>query len=73
MRYKHFTNEELLVNIDDKRRYSPLIDELALRLEKEIVNMAEVNHKVECPVCSAQLEADLDLGNGMFTIQLDKS
>ena len=65
-----FTNEELLHHLDERRSQSPIIDELCKRLEPNaFTEVKQINHRVECPVCTAQLEADLDEGNAMFTLR----
>jgi hypothetical protein len=46
-KYDRFTNRELLVELDNARQYSPIIQELCVRLE---------NIGNECPVCEADLE-----------------
>lgn len=53
----HLTNAELLRHIDAKRYRSPLIDELASRLETATDPFADVN---ECPVCGATITIDVD-------------
>lgn len=57
MIYTMFTDAELLQEIDDRRRHSPIIDELAKRLA-----LAEkpVNCSAQCPVCDAALTVDYD-------------
>lgn len=69
-KYANLTNAELLVQIDSIRDKSPIIEELAHRLEQGVGIDDESGHNVTCPVCEAQLEADYDSGNDMFTLQL---
>lgn len=50
----HLTNADILREVDDKRQYSPVIDELCQRLE----TMALI-----CPCCEADIvEAAKELG-----------
>lgn len=69
--FTNYTDDELLRLVDDKRYRSPLIDELCTRLEKrgEVAVQEDANCRVECPVCTAPLEAGYDADNNMFTIQ----
>lgn len=69
-KYSNLTDEELLNKIDDARQHSPIIDELAGRLEKLDRTNNETNTRVECPVCEAKLEAGLDEDNNIFTLEL---
>lgn len=69
-KYARLTTAELLVQVDSIRDKSPIIEELALRLEQGVGINDESGHNVTCPVCKAQLEADYDSGNDMFTLRL---
>lgn len=70
--YSHLTDEELLRHISNFKHHSPIIEELAQRLEKEIVEIVEdANHTVKCPVCKAVLEADYDPGENKFTLIIE--
>lgn len=69
-RYSNLTDDELLSRIDEARQHSPIIDELASRLEKKERINNQTNTRVECPVCEAALEADLDEGNNIFTLEI---
>jgi len=72
-KFSNYTTEELLSLIDEKRAQSPLVDELATRLEASVASnvLEDSNHRVHCPVCEAALEADYDTGNSMFTIKVE--
>lgn len=70
--YRVMTDDELLRYIDEKRQHSPLIEELCKRLETKEMVLKDANHRVECPVCEAALEADYDEGNGMFELRIEK-
>lgn len=69
-RYSNLTDDELLSRIDEARQHSPIIDELASRLEKKERINNQTNARVECPVCKAALEADLDEDNNIFTLEI---
>lgn len=72
-KYRNLSNEELLNRIEDARAHSPIIEELATRLETAFDPIkGDANRRVECPVCEANLEADFDFGNEMFTIRIDR-
>lgn len=72
-KYANFSDDELLNEVDAKRQYSPILEELCCRLEKKALDLRDTNHKVECPVCEASLIADLDTENNMFEIKTDKT
>lgn len=57
MTYLHFTDGELLREIDDRRKHSPLINELAKRLER-VGGIS--GGDVTCPVCDANLKLGVD-------------
>lgn len=71
-KYHNTPNEELVRIGLDKGEYSPLIQELAQRLDAKTSIDSEANHRVECPVCEAVLVADYDQGNNMFEIKADR-
>lgn len=71
-KYANLMDEELLREVDDARARSPVIEELAKRLEKGTGIGTDSNHRVECPVCEAALEADFCEGNNMFTLELGR-
>ena len=52
----HNMPDEFLREVDDARGYSPLIEELAARLERKMVcaSMSEF----ECPICEAILQVE---------------
>jgi hypothetical protein len=68
--YSHYSNEELLRYVDDKRGHSPIIEELCQRLEKKTLKeeTQAANNNVECPVCESQLVVDYDQGNNIFDL-----
>ena len=71
---KNFTNQELISHLESVMHHSPVILELIKRLQKaddEEVSLANINDKVECPVCMASLQADLDTANSMFRLKID--
>ena len=67
----NMTDEELLCSLEDKRHQSPILFELTRRLRKHIESedKSKVNDKIECPVCMANLQVDIDWGNNMFTVK----
>lgn len=69
------SDQELLVALDDKRPHSPILNLLLERIEAGlgVQVMANANHRVECPVCMAQLEVDYDEGNTLFNLRIDRS
>jgi hypothetical protein len=68
----NLTDEELINSLEDKRHQSPIISELIRRLESHVqsTDVSKVNDRVECPVCMADLQADVDWGNNMFTLKV---
>jgi predicted ATPase len=69
----HNVPDEELVNIGlEKGEFSPLIQELAQRLDAKTSIDSGANHRVECPVCEAALVADYDQGNNMFEVKVDR-
>lgn len=73
--YSNLSDEEFLLDIDDKRYQSPVIKELCRRLE--LLNNArgiaeDTNHRSECPVCEAGLIVDYDEGNSLFDLKVDR-
>lgn len=70
--YRNMSDEELLDVLDDAKHLSPVIGELCKRLELKAVSITDANHRVECPVCQASLEADYDEANTMFTLKVEK-
>lgn len=72
-KYNHLDDDELLNLVDEKRQYSPLIEELCHRLESKNINIPEDhNSRSECPVCEVQLEVSFDGGNNMFELEIQR-
>ena len=69
-KYRNLTDAELLSAIDAIRHESPIIAELAEHLEKKKLTDKNTNCRVECPVCEAELTADLDKGNNSYTLEI---
>ena len=70
-KYGYLSIDELLRLVEDRRDKSPIIDELCNRLENtEASILPDSNRRVECPICEAELEADYDEANTMFTIKV---
>lgn len=65
------TDMELIVHVDEARYLSPLIGELAKRLEAIIKSDArdDYNGQASCPVCEASLLVDFDDANKLFNIK----
>ena len=71
--YRSLTTEEFLSQIEEKRQYSPIIQELCLRLEyKETHGNAQTNPRIECPVCESQLKIAWDSENNLYDVEIDK-
>ena len=70
-KYSTLSLDELLRLVEDRRSQSPIIDELCNRLENVTASvLPDSNTRVECPICEANLEADYDEANTMFTIKV---
>lgn len=63
---EHLNNQEYLSRLADARLHSPVIEELAARLEKVIESSPEKLNGglTHCPICEAQLKVDIDI-NGV--------
>lgn len=70
-RYSNLTDDELLSRIDETRQQSPIIDELANRLERKERTDSETRTRIECPVCEALLNVDLDEDDNTFTLRIE--
>jgi len=69
-RYSNLNDAELLCQVEAAREQSPVIEELAKRLEKQTTGFNEsTGHRVACPVCEVPLKADFDDANNMFTLE----
>lgn len=58
--YNHLTDDELLRHIDLARHHSPIIEELAKRLESS--QTGDDSGTKKCPVCEAQVRVGYDDG-----------
>jgi len=73
--YTHLSDEEFLIDMDDKIAHSPVIKEFARRLRRftdHTVLPADTNHRTECPVCAAGLLVEYDEGNTLFELKVDR-
>ena len=73
--YTHLNDPEFLSAIDAVRHYSPVIKELARRLEARSEMEAALfgtNHRAECPICQGPLTVEYDDGNDLFELGIDK-
>lgn len=62
--YHNTPTEELIRSLEDKRCYSPIIEELCQRLENgDCVDSHDVQTRAQCPVCEAELNVE-DEDNG---------
>lgn len=62
--YANYTDQELLQVLSEKRQHSPIIEELCQRLESYThINQKETNITVDCPVCEAKLNIDIDVSD----------
>jgi hypothetical protein len=74
-KYRNLSNEELLsVAAERDRSGSDLLQELINRLEKleAIESRADVNERVECPCCQANLLVEFDPHNNLYEVKVDK-
>ena len=67
--YWNLTDEELLAEVRVAGLYSPLIAELADRLENDPRDCPEIEAEVVCPVCRADLLVDSLAPEGILTIK----
>lgn len=73
--YTHLSDEEFLLDMDEKTYHSPIIKEFARRLRHFVEHTtlpADVNHRAECPVCAAGLCVEYDEGNTLFELKVDR-
>ncbi|OHD22914.1 MAG: hypothetical protein A2Y38_19810 [Spirochaetes bacterium GWB1_59_5] len=72
-KYSNLTDDEFLGQVDDARSKSPIIDELATRLEK--ANRQRVpedsDTRVDCPVCEASLVVSYDETTNRFKAETE--
>lgn len=74
-RFNRLSNEELLsVAAERDRSGSDLLQELVNRLEKleAIESRADVNERVECPCCQANLLVEFDPYNNLYDVKVNK-
>ncbi len=84
-KFRTLTDTELLSVIQTARRHSPIIEELAGRLERvwwlerqhhdvltETESVAEKPRAFSCPVCEAELLGSLNLIDDCFTIEINQ-
>ena len=68
-KYSHLTDDELLRMVDDARPKSPLIEELATRLEKTVKAEKSGTWAHDCPVCEAALNCTLNDDGDQLTLE----
>jgi hypothetical protein len=67
----HLTIEELINQLEDIRGMSPILDLLVSRLENSTTRIPDsATHSVKCPVCAAEMTADYDVENEIFTLKV---
>lgn len=74
--YTHLSDEEFLELMDERASESPVIKEFARRLRHFVEHTtlpADVNYRVECPVCAAGLCVEYDEGNTLFELKVDRN
>lgn len=66
-KYHNLSDEDILRMVDKSRQWSPIIEELARRLEDRIANplddtyvVHERNATLECPHCEGRVSFDSD-------------
>ena len=67
-RYSHLTDDELLRMVDARPK-SPLIEELATRLEKTVKAEKFGTWTHDCPVCEAALNCTLNDDGDRLTLE----
>jgi predicted Ser/Thr protein kinase len=68
-KYRHLTDKELLNHIDEARSKSPLIEELAQRLEREMDKSKSATWTHDCPVCEAPLNCFIEDEGEILTLE----
>jgi len=68
---RHLSDDEFIDRYESAGRPSPIIQALMLRLQ--LANHThkipkDLNARVECPVCLASLEVEMDEDNGRFSL-----
>lgn len=60
-RFRHLTDEELLVELEEKRQSSPIIDELCTRLRYYTGDMIPFvrSKSTICPICESDINVKL--------------
>jgi len=68
------TDEELLVAVNEVASQSPIIGELAKRLEAVEARRAAlaVDRSCECPICLGALTVDYDEANDIINLKVEK-
>jgi hypothetical protein len=68
-KHSHLTDTELLSLVDEARSKSPLIDELATRLEREMNVAKSGTWTHDCPVCEAPLNCTISDDGENLTLE----
>jgi len=71
-KYNSLSDEEFLRQIDENRAYSPVISELATRLEKannRISVQEDSEFQSECPVCESKLNIEYNKDQASFSLE----
>lgn len=74
-KFHQLSNEELLsVFAERDRSGSDLLQELGNRLERldAIESRTDVNERVECPCCQANLLVEFDPHNNLYDVKVNK-
>lgn len=74
-KFNRLSNEELLsIAAERDRSGSDLLQELVNRLERleAIESRADVNERVECPCCQANLLVEFDPHNNLYDVKVNK-
>lgn len=75
-KFTHLSDAEFLTHIQDVTPHSPIILELATRLEKATSGTfvrPGSNPRIECPVCMADLLVSYEEGNNLFDVSINKT
>lgn len=76
-KYSHLKHDEFLNIIEDKRKHSPIIEELATRLNNFIRNLEVTDFiiidssEATCPVCEAKIFVLADEQEQQYTLSLN--
>lgn len=68
-KYANLTDADLIRQLDEARRHSPVIEELCLRLEVKPPEYDGYQMQVTCPVCEASLNVKEDSADKILSLE----